>query len=1436
MAKAIKTPDPAEAALSAIEEALNSPATGTDGPMATPRLPKAKMPRIDKAPEVKFEPALEQAVADAIAAPPAMSPPALTPPAAANEPLAAPAIAPPRTAANDDRRNGAALLSSLQERPSRMPHWIAALLSLGWLTLVLTYAYNTYDSAISATGGYLAQGNLPQVAAIAVAALLPVIFMFTTASMVRRAQEMRIAARALTEAALRLAQPETIASDSVFSLGQAIRREVASMGDGIERAVARASELEALVHSEVSQLERSYSDNELKIRMLLDELANQRDAINNNATSVRAAIMGAHDNLSNDMQTVSQRITESVTAAGDRVTSALDERRDQIANSLSRAGDQMIDQITVRSSELIDRLSATGESVNDKIAATSLDVTRTITDSGAQLVAEIAERGQSVTAEIESTGSAVTTRFSQSAEAVNEALNLTGNTLVNSIADRAQSVNDMLEHTGNTLVSAITDRSQTVVETLDDTGRSLIDAIGGRAQEVNNTMRATGEALVIDLGIRGAEVTQRLEETGTKIAETVTSRGDSLAARLVETSDRINDSITIHGKSLEDSIAQTGQQAAHLISEQVGHARSAFEGAGQVIATVIDGRTRHAETMLNSHAADVESRLTGHADQVTSRLAETGKDIVLAIATQGNRVNEALADNARGLTGTLEAHSINVSDHLRSFDETVGARLQNVEAVVTIHGTALVDRLAGQTESTTQALESQLTAFEERSIGRAKVLSGSFDELIQRVDTGLERRGQQLNETLSQRAIEIARIMGEGGRDVTAAMETKAREIDDVINSRTTAMTEQLGARAQEITGVLTAKADEINATLGGRASEIAETLDTRIGTFEERIVHRLDGVSDAIDKKGFQLAASLGQRTEEINTLFVERGANLVGELGARGQAIAREVADVGETVIRAIETRGSAVADVLEKNGSAVAALIDTKGQELTGRINASTHEFNEAIVGGAEQSVRGLTQAHRKLSGEITEVLNRLGDANGTLNNILASATNNLEAVETGLTERVRELESAMGQIIADTSNTSERVEKQVGVLREVSGGVLREASVLSQNIQLQGTALLKVTEELSSAQGRFDMALQRKHGDVQSIVSAIEQQNSEMESMMTGFQQLLQDSLSAAEAKAREVSSTLHDASQSATANISEQYEMIRTLSAKERERTGASLRASYDQAMGELGSVFSEATVRFRDTAEQLRGMTADITQELEATRAEISRSTSSMPRDLKAQTGAIKRAVGDQLLALNELNAIVERTNLDATPATVLKRAAPVVERSVPPPAVVPRAPAPPRAPVPERSTPPSGRTGGWLSDLLTSASTDAAVAPQRTARARPTEQGLEALDVISGDIARLVDSDAVMDAWDRYTGGERSVFSRRLYTLQGQQTFDEVRRRYRREPDFRETIDRYVEEFERLLKDVASEGRDGSVARTYLTSDTGKVYTMLAHAAGRFE
>ncbi|RDJ13346.1 hypothetical protein B5K05_14290, partial [Rhizobium phaseoli] len=162
----------------------------------------------------------------------------------------------------------------------------------------------------------------------------------------------------------------------------------------------------------------------------------------------------------------------------------------------------------------------------------------------------------------------------------------------------------------------------------------------------------------------------------------------------------------------------------------------------------------------------------------------------------------------------------------------------------------------------------------------------------------------------------------------------------------------------------------------------------------------------------------------------------------------------------------------------------------------------------------------------------------------------------------------------------------------------------------------------------------------------------------------------------------------------------------------------------------------------------------------------------------------------------------------------------------------------------------PARESGGWISDLLRGASRDEAAdeAPARAA-ARPAETAapttrsndsrnprhvVESLNSLSVDIARAIDHDASVDLWRRYQRGERDVFTRRLYTLKGQQTFDEIKRKYDREPEFRTAVDRYIGDFEKLLADVARTDPNQTVTQSYLTSDTGKVYTMLAHAAGR--
>jgi hypothetical protein len=259
MATQPKAQDPTAAALSAIEEALNL-AQSAEPTRQEPVLEASKQ---NSAPRVN-EPAEAERIARRAPRDDTRTKDKSQEPAAAPSATAAPAASAPlpsTPAANDDRRSVGQLLQAFNTRPSSAPTTFATVVSAGWLALVGFYA---------TTLGPIAALTLPQMIMLALTAFGPVLFLFVTASMMRRTQEMRLTAQALTEVAMRLAEPESVATEQIVTLSQAIRREVASMGDGIERALARASELETVVRSEVSTLERSYTENERRIRALIE--------------------------------------------------------------------------------------------------------------------------------------------------------------------------------------------------------------------------------------------------------------------------------------------------------------------------------------------------------------------------------------------------------------------------------------------------------------------------------------------------------------------------------------------------------------------------------------------------------------------------------------------------------------------------------------------------------------------------------------------------------------------------------------------------------------------------------------------------------------------------------------------------------------------------------------------------------------------------------------------------------------------------------------------------------------------------------------------------------------------------------------------------------------------------------------------------------------
>ncbi len=249
--------------------------------------------------------------------------------------------APRRTAANDDRETIGQILQAIQSgRPARGVYTMATLFAAVWgvgaAVLIIGFLPSLKAAIGQGAGGVLALAGL---AALFVA---PILLIYFLANLTWGGQQLRMIAESMAQVAIRFSEPEGAASDSVVTVGQAIRREVAAMGDGIERAIARAGELESLVANEVSALERAYSDNEIRIRALLQDIAHQRDNLVGQAEQVRSAISGVQIDLRHDIALISDAIASRVDEVAKSITTALEERGSHITSALSNAGDNMI--------------------------------------------------------------------------------------------------------------------------------------------------------------------------------------------------------------------------------------------------------------------------------------------------------------------------------------------------------------------------------------------------------------------------------------------------------------------------------------------------------------------------------------------------------------------------------------------------------------------------------------------------------------------------------------------------------------------------------------------------------------------------------------------------------------------------------------------------------------------------------------------------------------------------------------------------------------------------------------------------------------------------------------------------------------------------------------------------------------------------------------
>jgi len=98
-------------------------------------------------------------------------------------------------------------------------------------------------------------------------------------------------------------------------------------------------------------------------------------------------------------------------------------------------------------------------------------------------------------------------------------------------------------------------------------------------------------------------------------------------------------------------------------------------------------------------------------------------------------------------------------------------------------------------------------------------------------------------------------------------------------------------------------------------------------------------------------------------------------------------------------------------------------------------------------------------------------------------------------------------------------------------------------------------------------------------------------------------------------------------------------------------------------------------------------------------------------------------------------------------------------------------------------------------------------------------------------DVGKIMSDEIDDKAWDSYLKGNRGVFTSRAVRLMGGSEARAIRAHYETDGEFQRSVNRYVGDFESMLRRVLAE-RDGAmIAVTLMSSDMGKLYAALAQA-----
>jgi len=605
-----------------------------------------------------------------------------------------------RIAANDDGPSIGGLIYALQQKPSGAAFKYAAIASVVWGAIGAAFAVVTLGSDAPIQGWYDLVTR-PTTFFTFTSIVVPIAVLWLLALLSWRAEELRLRSSTMTEVAIRLAEPDRLAEQSIASLGQAVRRQVSFMNDAISRALGRAGELEAMVHNEVTLLERSYEENERKVRGLIQELSGERHALVNTSDHVCESLQrlgGEIPALIDKLAGQQVTLAKVIEGASDNLTALETSLASSVGNLETSVGgrtDQLQNMLETYTAGLASALGSRAEQLQ-----TSLD------DQLRQLDTSFGARTENLQAVFEEYARALDTALANRAQALDHQLIERTRSLDEAFAERLRLFDESIMRSTSAIDAAVVDKTQALTEALEDHAVRFSGTIGKQATDLD-------EALM-----QGISSVRRASEN-------ITRQSIKAMEGLANQSDVL-------------------KNISHNLLGQISGVTGRFEDQGQVMmnaASALESANYKIDETLQTRHADLSrtlDRLSGKADEFAHFVEGYSNSIEGSLSeaeirarnelerlrdqttTESERTLEDLRHRLSSVSSTMTSELGSITDRFTSTSEDM--RREAAQAA---------SKIAAEQERLREQLERLPVAAQESSEGMRRALQDQINALDQ---------------------------------------------------------------------------------------------------------------------------------------------------------------------------------------------------------------------------------------------------------------------------------------------------------------------------------------------------------------------------------------------------------------------------------------------------------------------------------------------------------------------------------------------------------------------------------------------------------------------------------------------------------------------------------------------------------------------------------